>query len=102
MGIATMNERQIFNNALGIENTAERSAYLNQACAGDAALRENVQGLLEAHEQLGSFLVSTPVAAAGTTDGPRFEQPGSMIGPYKLLQQIGEGGFGVVYMAEQT
>ena len=80
---------------------AERAAFLDQACAGDAALRQRVEALLKAHaEATGEAFLTGPhqwVSAAVMTA----EGPGARIGPYKLLQQIGEGGMGVVYMAEQ-
>jgi serine/threonine protein kinase/WD40 repeat protein len=90
----------------------ERAAYLDEACGGDAELRRRVEALLQAHDDAGSFL-EKPAAASLTTDAPSgqwlereaipalAEGPGSRIGPYKLLQQIGEGGMGVVFMAEQ-
>jgi serine/threonine protein kinase len=71
----------------------ERAAYLAEACAGDAVLLKRVEQLLEASEEAGNFL-ARPSAIPGN-------KPGDRIGRYKLLQQIGEGGCGVVYMAEQ-
>lgn len=81
----------------------ERTAYLEFACANDPGLRERVDALLRAHEKAGDFLGKFPVDAAlggGRTlsAGPG---PGDRIGHYKLLQQIGEGGCGIVFMAEQ-
>ncbi len=73
---------------------AERRAYLDGACGDDADLRARVEALLAAHDEAQGFLESPAVVS------PQ-EGPGSVIGPYKLLQQIGEGGMGVVYMAEQ-
>src|SRR5262249_38482144 len=73
---------------------------LNQACGDDEQLRTEVQRLLDAHEQIGSFM-DRPAADQFTIDNPIAERPGTAIGPYKLLQQIGEGGFGVVFLAEQ-
>src|SRR5262245_23116523 len=97
-----MQEREIFDAALAIADPAERAAYLEQACEGDAAQKAHMQELLEMHGQLGSFLQAPAAALAGTVAESPSERPGTIIGPYKLLEQIGEGGFGVVYMAEQT
>ncbi len=82
----------------------QRGEYLRQACAGDDDLRRRVEGLLKAHEQAGGFM-DEPAAHAGrptiVLSFPVTEKAGDKIGRYKLLQQIGEGGCGVVYMAEQ-
>ena len=88
----------------------QRAAYLDESCADDAALRERIEELLQANENAGAFL---PQLAPDTqlqseaerttvrmTPAPS-EKAGDRIGRYKLLQQIGEGGCGVVYMAEQ-
>ncbi len=98
-----MSERSIFIAALETDDPALRAAYLDQACAGNALLRERIERLLKAHEPAGSFLERGP-AVLDVTDNyePIDERAGAVIGPYKLLQQIGEGGMGVVYMAEQT
>jgi hypothetical protein len=95
-----MTEREIFAAALHQEDAADRAAYLDDACAADGALRQRVESLLAEHQQLGSFMEVAPSEA--TIDQPVSERPGTQIGPYKLLQQIGEGGMGVVYMAEQS
>src|SRR5712664_3405888 len=81
---------------------AERAAYLERACNGDPDLRQRVEGLLKEHDDLGDFPEKRPSKGAAQ-GGPRAigEKPGDRIGHYKLLQQIGEGGYGVVYMAEQ-
>jgi WD40 repeat protein/serine/threonine protein kinase len=98
-----MSEREIFTAALDIASAAERAAYLDEACAGDAALRQRMELLVQAHKPGDGFLERPAGETWATIDEPSFpEQPGSVIGPYKLLQQIGEGGMGVVYMAEQT
>jgi serine/threonine protein kinase/Tfp pilus assembly protein PilF len=76
-------------------------AYLNEACGGDEALCDRVQNLLVAHRDAGSFLQPAGAGLLATMDDPATERPGTVIGPYKLLQQIGEGGMGVVYLAEQ-
>jgi serine/threonine protein kinase len=98
-----MNEHELFAAALEIDAPAERSAYLDRACGGEDGLRARVEALLRAHDQAGSFLAAPPVAAPATLDAPRpLEGPGTIIGPYKLLQAIGEGGRGTVYMADQA
>ena len=79
----------------------ERAAYLERACAGDARLRRQVEALLRTHDRVGDFLEQPQTvmeARPGTSAG---EQAGDRIGRYKLLQQIGEGGCGIVFMAEQ-
>jgi tetratricopeptide (TPR) repeat protein len=79
----------------------ERAAYLEEACAGDAALRRRIEELLQAGEEAGGFLGSPAANPPGPAGTGRIETAGDRIGRYKLLQQIGEGGCGVVYMAEQ-
>ena len=138
MGRSEPDLKLIFTEASALPPGAGRSAYLDGACRGDAALRSRVETLLAAQEEVGRFLgtsdgpdatkvdlpatgpigiTSGPVllttsGAAGTVDAQGWvtpgqarpgatEGPGTRIGPYKLLQRIGEGGMGVVYMAEQ-
>src|SRR5262245_15497576 len=94
----------IFGEALGCGSPEERAAYLDGACGGDPALRARVEALVRAHHEAGGFLQGASPAPGliATVDGqPLREGPGTVIGPYKLLEPIGEGGFGVVYMAEQ-
>jgi WD40 repeat protein/serine/threonine protein kinase len=98
-------EIEVFNAALEL-SAAERVPYLDRACAGDLALRQRVEKLLEASEEGGAYFDSpaaVPPEPVGTFRLPSVpsEKPGDRIGRYKLLQQIGEGGCGVVYMAEQ-
>src|SRR5882762_9897580 len=93
--------KTIFLRAAEIAAGDERQAYLTAACGGDDALRSEVEDLLRHQERLGSFLEAAPGGPA-TAAEPTQEVPGTVIGPYKLLQQIGEGGMGTVFMAEQT
>ncbi len=94
-----MNAEEIFHAALA-RPPSERSQFLAATCADDEPLRRRVEALLEAHENPGSFLADRPTILG--PDEPVAERPGTVIGPYKLLQQIGEGGMGAVFMAEQT
>jgi WD40 repeat protein/serine/threonine protein kinase len=105
--MTTWNPRanDLFLKALELRSADEQQKYLEGACAGDVALRVEVDSLLQASARAGSFLESPAVAVnlAATLDEPSVtERPGTVIGPYKLLQQIGEGGMGTVFMAEQT
>ena len=80
----------------------ERAAYVQKACAGDDALRQRVEALLRADASAGTFMNSPAVSPTRETVVVKpSEKAGDKIGRYKLLQQIGEGGCGVVYMAEQ-
>jgi eukaryotic-like serine/threonine-protein kinase len=81
----------------------ERAAYLDEACAGDAVLRQRVEELLQVGDEAGAFLNNMAPGVGGTVRIPGIpaEKAGDHIGRYKLLQQIGEGGCGMVYMAEQ-
>ncbi|MBI3866101.1 MAG: protein kinase [Planctomycetia bacterium] len=101
-----MNERDIFIEAIRTADATDRGIFLDQACANDADLRQRVETLVEAHERAGSFLEPAFPALAATLDTPIepliATVPGTVIGSYKLLEQIGEGGMGVVYMAEQA
>ncbi len=90
--------RVVFAAALTKPSPEERERYLAEACGKDHELRRQVDSLLLAHAQAGDFLKQNVIAPNGPPIG---EGPGSVIGRYKLLQQIGEGGFGVVFMAEQ-
>src|SRR6266516_2783242 len=95
-------EETIFAAALALP-PEQRAACLDQACGGDAALRQRVETLLKAHAA-GAFLEEPAAPVASHTlqiFPPVSERAGDRIGRYKLLQQIGEGGCGVVYMAEQ-
>jgi tetratricopeptide (TPR) repeat protein/serine/threonine protein kinase len=94
---------EIFNEVVELTSAEERAAYLDRVCGTDRELRGRVEGLLEAHDPADSFLESPAAPPTFTTDSrPLAEGPGMEIGAYKLLETIGEGGMGVVYMAEQS
>jgi serine/threonine protein kinase len=93
----------IFLAALDKATPQERAAYVHGACEEDSDLLRRVRQLLDCHEGSKGPLDTPPPGLRGTVDSsPMSEGAGTVIGPYKLLQQIGEGGMGVVWMAEQT
>ncbi len=100
--------KQVFHEALE-KPESQRNGFVATACGDDARLRAQVEALLAAHAEADEFLESPTFenrsgigrAASGVTAAGPPEAPGSIIGPYKLLQVIGEGGFGTVYMADQ-
>ncbi len=99
-------EQAIFAEALRRDTAEARASYLDAACGTDTTLRRRIEALLRAAEKAGDFLEQPPTglsADAGSTllATEPSEKPGDRIGRYKLLEQIGEGGCGVVYMAEQ-
>jgi eukaryotic-like serine/threonine-protein kinase len=95
--------RELFSKAAECPTTAEQASYLDQVCQGNAALRAQLEELLQAHREAGSFLQEPSDRPSGAIELPApAQRPGTVIGPYKLLQQIGEGGMGVVWMAEQA
>src|SRR3954463_4927314 len=108
-------EAAVYNTARRMP-TKERPAYLDKACSGDPALRQRVEELLEAGEEAGAFLADPACAGQRSPAAADPEKPtrtlridslpsetvGDRIGRYKLLQQIGEGGWGIVYMGEQN
>jgi serine/threonine protein kinase len=96
-----VDEAAIFAAALECATPAARRAWVKQACAGDAKLEALVEGLLQAHDHPDSFLQAPGASLGATADAPVAERPGAVIGPYKLMELIGEGGMGLVYVAEQ-
>ena len=104
MSDAHQREAAIFDAAIELP-PGQRTAYLDQACGGDAALRRRIESLLQADQSRCEFLDppgESDLRPPPQATAPLTEKPGEMIGRYKLLQQIGEGGCGVVYMAEQA
>jgi serine/threonine protein kinase/tetratricopeptide (TPR) repeat protein len=102
MTVEAAKVRSIFLAAVENHPPEHWAAYLDEACAGSEDVRRRVEVLLRAHLAADSLLdnrLAAPVATA--VEAPAREMPGAMIGPYKLLEQIGEGGMGTVYMAEQ-
>ena len=93
---------EIFHGAAAILDPAERAEYLAQACQGTESLRREVDALLKRHEKAADFLENPAMTPAVTLEasGP-MEAPGTVIGRYRLLEKIGEGGMAVVYKAVQ-
>jgi len=97
-----MDIKSIFSEALEKGTPQERAAYLDKACGNDADLRARVEALLKSHEKVGDFLEIPALDHGATLDQPaQIEGPGTKIGHYELLELIGEGGMGLVYLAEQ-
>ncbi|HEY7155142.1 MAG TPA: protein kinase [Gemmataceae bacterium] len=91
----------IFFAALEKGSSHERAAYLDQLSGDNPDLRRRIEKMLAAHAQAGSFLEHPAPSAVATVDDPISERPGTVIGAYELMEQIGEGGMGLVFVAEQ-
>jgi len=114
--------KTVFGKALAIESPEDRAEFLDLACGDNSSLRMEVAELLEALEGAGSFMERPAVEIDATMEqdsrapesgSPAIDKtqtippssvegPGTIIGPFKLLQELGQGGMGTVYMAEQT
>jgi tetratricopeptide (TPR) repeat protein len=103
MAVQSPSRDTIVCAAVEIASAEDRAAYVAEACGGNPDLRQQVEKLVDAHFRCGDFLESHAPASrlVATIDEPITERPGTMIGPYKLMEQIGEGGMGLVFVAEQ-
>jgi serine/threonine protein kinase/tetratricopeptide (TPR) repeat protein len=95
------NPESVFAEIIEIESPEKRAAFLDQACCNDPEFRREMEKLVFDHFRAGQFLERPATHFVATAPQPSAERPGTLIGPYKLIEQIGEGGFGAVFMAEQ-
>ena len=101
MTAPSQDEEAIFDEARQRPSGRERADFVDQACASNEPLKLRVLELLAAHD-VSHGALDQPLSYLNPTLASSHERPGTLIGPYKLLEQIGEGGFGVVFLTEQT
>ncbi len=103
MSVDAARVKSIFLAASELPDLAQRAEYLEQQCGSDGPLRARVEALLRAHDAADS-IENEPCGDGyqATIDAPASMGPGAQIGPYKLLEAIGEGGMGTVWVAEQN
>ena len=94
--------KSLFMSVIDMDSAAEREAYLDDHCAGDEQVRAEVMELLGLGPQVGSFLEGQTNDPVATPDVPSKDLESQAIGPFKIREQLGEGGMGAVYVAEQT
>src|SRR5215471_5044923 len=92
---------ELFDEALRHAAGQDRARYLDEACGGDLELRRRGERLLRAVSEAGSFLEAPALDPSPSVDQPAVESPGTVIGAYELIEQVGEGGMGNVWMAQQ-
>jgi tetratricopeptide (TPR) repeat protein/serine/threonine protein kinase len=98
-----MSEQEIYIEAINRRDPAERRRFLDEVCAGNEVLRGRIETLIRQSDQLGSFLEHSPQPfEASAETSVEAEDRGNQIGPYKLIEHIGDGGMGTVWMAQQT